>query len=377
MSIFRITVVGTGFAALTAVRKLRKADPSLEIDVVSPKAEFVYYPGTIWIPTGLRTPEDLVINLTNFFKRMNVTFHTAEATGLSADGRTLHTSNGDISNDGIIIASGGRFIKKLPGIEHVITPCGGVAATTQIRDRLAKLGGGTLAFGFAGNPNEPSAMRGGPIFEFLFGIDTWLRQQGKRDKFKLVFFTPAEKPGQRLGEKAVKGLLSEMMRRDIETHLGHKMKGFEANKVMTEGGEFDADLIMFMPGMTGNKWFDNTELDRSEGGLLKANKLCQSEGADKVYVAGDSGSFPGPGWLPKQAHMADLQAEAAAHNLLAELNGQQPTETYKVELMCIVDKRNSGTLITRSETGGVMLPLGIIGHWTKRFFEWMYLRQYK
>ena len=373
----KVTVVGTGFAALTAVRKLRKADVSLEIDVVSPKAEFVYYPGTIWIPTGLRKPEDLVINLANFFKRMKVTFHAAEATGLSADGRTLHTSNGEISNDGIIIASGGRFIKKLPGIEYVITPCGGIPATTQIRDRLAEMDGGTLAFGFSGNPKEPSAMRGGPVFEFLFGIDTWLRQQGKRDKFKLVFFTPAEKPGQRLGEKAVKGLLSEMKRRDIETHLGHKMKGFESNKVMTEGGEFDADLIMFMPGMTGNQWFDNTELVRSEGGLLKANKLCQSEGADKVYVAGDSGSFPGPGWLPKQAHMADLQAEAAAHNLLAELNGQQPSETYKVELMCIVDKRNSGTLITRSETGGLMLPLGIIGHWTKRFFEWMYLRQYR
>ena len=373
----KVTVVGTGFAALTAVRKLRKADASLEIDVVSPKAEFVYYPGTIWIPTGLRKPEDLVINLANFFKRMKVTFHAAEATGLSADGRTLHTSNGDISNDGIIIASGGRFIKKLPGIEHAITPCGGIPVMTQIRDRLAAMNGGTLAFGFAGNPKEPSAMRGGPVFEFLFGIDTWLRQQGKRDNFKLVFFTPAEKPGQRLGEKAVKGLLTEMKRRDIETHLGHKMKGFESNKVMTEGGEFAADLIMFMPGMTGNQWFDNTELARSEGGLLKANKLCQSEGADKVYVAGDSGSFPGPGWLPKQAHMADLQAEAAAHNLLAELNGQQPTETYKVELMCIVDKRNSGTLITRSETGGVMLPLGIIGHWTKRFFEWMYLRQYR
>jgi len=90
----KVTVVGTGFAALTAVRKLRKADASLEIDVVSPKAEFVYYPGTIWIPTGLRNPEDLVINLANFFKRMKVTFHAAEATGLSADGRTLHTSIG-------------------------------------------------------------------------------------------------------------------------------------------------------------------------------------------------------------------------------------------------------------------------------------------
>jgi hypothetical protein len=31
-----------------------------------------------------------------------------------------------------------------------------------------------------------------------------------------------------------------------------------------------------MPGMTGNQWFDNTDLDRSEGGLLKADISCRS-----------------------------------------------------------------------------------------------------
>jgi NADH dehydrogenase FAD-containing subunit len=43
--------------------------------------------------------------------------------------------------------------------------------------------------------------------------------------------------------------------------------------------------------------------------------------AERVYVVGDSGSFPGPDWMPKQAHMADLQAAAAAENLLADLQG--------------------------------------------------------
>ncbi len=271
----------------------RVGDPDLQIDVVAPKPEFVYYPGTIWIPTGLRKPEDLVVPLHNFFRRMKVTYHAAEVTGLKDGGRTLETSAGDIPNDGLIIASGGRFIRKLPGIEHSITPCGGIDATVKIRDRLAAMEGGTIAFGFAGNPKEPSAMRGGPVFEFLFGIDNWLRKQGRRDKFKLVFFTPAPKPGARLGPKAVEGILSEMAKRDIVTHLGHKMKAFEANKVITEATEFEADMILFMPGMTGNLWFDNTELPRSEGGLIKANGLCQVEGMDKVYVAGDSGSFPG------------------------------------------------------------------------------------
>ncbi len=373
----RITVVGAGFGALTAVRKLRAADPDLQIDVVAPKPEFVYYPGTIWIPTGLRKPEDLVVPLHNFFRRMRVSYHAAEASGLKDGGRTLVTSAGDLPNDGLIIASGGQFLRKLPGIEHSITPCGGIEATVKIRDRLAAMEGGTIAFGFAGNPKEPSAMRGGPVFEFLFGIDNWLRKQGRRDKFKLVFFTPAPKPGARLGPKAVEGILSEMARRDITTHLGHKMKAFEANKVITEATEFEADMILFMPGMTGNPWFDNTQLPRSEGGLLKANALCQVEGMERVYVAGDSGSFPGPDWMPKQAHMADLQAATAVTNLLAELAGKPAAETFKVELLCIIDSYNKGMLVARTEKRNFILPSSLMLHWVKRFFEWKYLRQYR
>lgn len=373
----RVTVVGAGFGALTAVRKLRAADPKLGIDLVAPKPEFVYYPGTIWIPTGLRDPEDLVIPLERFFERHRVDYHRASATGLRDGGRLLETTQGGIRNDGLIIASGGRFIRKLPGIEHSFLPCGGVEVIAQVRDRLQALEGGTLAFGFSGNPKEPAAMRGGPVFEFLFGIESWLRKQGRRERFRLVFFTPAEKPGQRLGPKAVDGLMREMAKRGIETHLGHKLKGFEADKVMTEGGEFNADMILFMPGMTGNQWFDNTELPRSPGGMISANAHCQVEGWDKVYVAGDSGSFPGPEWMPKQAHMADLQAEAAVANLLDEFAGKTASHTFKAELICIVDTRTSGMLVSRTPTKNLVLPAFVGFHWAKRLFEWNYLRQYR
>lgn len=373
----KITIIGAGFAALTAVRKLRKQDKNIEITLIAPRAEFHYLPGMIWIPGGLRKREDLVVPLMPFFKRMNVQFHAASVTGLSADGREVQTDQGVIRNDGLLIATGGRFIKKLPGIEHAITPCEGMGAAEKIRDRLTEMQGGTIAIGFAGNPKEPSAMRGGPMFEFLFGIDTLLRKQGRRDQFKLVFFSPAEKPGNRLGEKAVKGLLGEMKKRDIQTELGHKMKGFEANKVKTEGAEFDADLILFMPGMTGNLWFDNSDLPRSEGGLVRAGRNCKVEGLRHVYVAGDSGSYPGPDWMPKQAHMADLQAETAAKNMLAEFNGQTADAEFKVELMCIVDSMDKGMLVARNEKNNLMLPSCRPFHWAKRMLEVWYLKQYR
>ena len=373
----KITIIGSGFAGLTAVKTLRKKDKNCEITLISPKAELVYMPSLIWVPSGAASKTDIVIPLDNFFKRMNVVHIVSEVTGLEDKGRSVITPIGTYKNDALIIASGGRFIKKLPGIEHAITPCEGLEAAEAIRDRVKAMDGGDVAIGFSGNPKEPSAMRGGPMFEFLFGLDTQLRAEGRRDKFNLTFFTPAEKPGARLGKKAVKGLLDEMKKRNITTHLGHKMKKFEADKVITEGGEFAADLILFMPGMTGNTWFDNTDLARSEGGLLKANKFCEVEGADKVFVAGDSGSFPGPEWMPKQAHMADLQAEAAAKNAIDMLDEKASSHTFKIELICIVDSNNKGMYVSRTLKGELMLPNCRLMHLAKKVFGWWYLRQYR
>ncbi|GAB2524761.1 MAG: FAD-dependent oxidoreductase [Comamonadaceae bacterium] len=373
----RITVLGSGFGALSTVRELRARGSKNEITLVSPRSELHYLPGTIWIPSGLRTREQLVVPLAPFFQRMDVRHVLAEVTGLSPDGRSVQTTAGEVANDALVMATGGRFIKKLPGIEHAITPCEGIAAAEQIRDRLRAMQGGTIAVGFAGNPQEPTAVRGGPMFEFLFGIDAQLRREGRRDKFELVFFNPSKEPGARLGAKAVAHLLAEMARRNIATHLGHKMVRLEADKVVTEGGEFAADLILFMPGMTGNAWFDETALPRSPGGLLQADAQCRVPGFEHVYVVGDSGSFPGPDWMPKQAHMADLQAAAAAQNLIDGLAGRPQTTGFKVELACIIDALGTGTLVWRTEQRNLLLPPLRLMHWAKRGFERRYLARYR
>jgi sulfide:quinone oxidoreductase len=372
-----IVILGSGFAALTAVRELRKRDRDVRITLVAPKAELMYYPSLIWVPAGLRRGADLNIDVSGFLAEQNVTFHAGRVTGLQDGGRTVLTDSGTLTNDALLIASGGRFLKAMPGIEHALTICEGAPAAEAIRERLEKLDGGTIAFGFGTNPKEQGAMRGGPMFELLFGIDTLLRQQNRRARFKLVFFNAAKEPGKRLGAKAVTGLLREMKKRDIATHLGHKPTGFEADKVKTEGGDIPADLILFMPGMCGPAWAPEAGLPLSDGGFFQADKHCQVTGADKVYVAGDAGSYPGPDWLPKQAHIADLQAKAAAENLLLALQGSPPVARFKVELICIVDTLDRGILVYRDEKRAFMLPPCRLLHWAKRFFEWQYLRPYR
>lgn len=373
----QIAILGSGFAALTAVRELRRQKVTADITVISPRDELHYLPSTIWIPAGLRNGEGLRIPLGRFFARHGVHHMKASVTGLSADGHTVETDQGPVAASYVLIATGGRFIRKLPGIENAIIPCQGIASGEAIEARLAQLDGGTIAVGFATNPNEPGAMRGGPMFEFLFILDTLLRRQNRREKFRIVFFSPSQRPGQRLGEKAVDGLLAEMHKRGIETHLGHKMKAIEPGAVVTEGGRIEAGLILFQPGMTGPAWLENAALPLSPGGMIRADATCRVEGMANVWVAGDAGSYPGPDWLPKQAHQADLQARAAAANIAAVLAGKPATTAFKPELICILDTLRSGMLVFRSARLNLVLPGAKVFHWMKRYFEGHYLRAYR
>jgi len=371
-----IVIAGAGFAACTAVKTLRKKGFNGKISLVAPRAELFYYPSLIWVPAGKRSYQDLVVPLHGFLQRNNVRYVQSSVTGIDTENKTLKLENDSLNYDAVIIACGGRYIRKLPGIENARVACSGWEDTKAFSDQLSTLNEGTIAFGFASNPNEPSAMRGGPVFEFLFGVDTLLRQQGRRDKFELVFFSPAPRPGQRMGDKAVDRILGEMKKRNIKTYLGKKMKRFNADSVETESEKFKADLIMFIPGMTGPAWAADSGLSLSEGGFFKANELCQVEGQQHVFVAGDAGSFPGPDWKPKQAHMADLQAEAAAKNVLDILKLKKARHSFKTELICIVDTLTTGSLVYRDQKRGFMIKIPPL-HWAKIWFEKLYLRAYR
>ena len=152
---------------------------------------------------------------------------------------------------------------------------------------------------------------------------------------------------------------------------------FDADKVVTEKGEIAADLILFMPGLTGPAWLEQSGLPLSPGNMIKADAKCRVDNKPGVWVVGDAGSYPGPDWLPKQAHQADLQAKAAAANIAATLLGKEPSTVFKPELICIVDSLDSGMVVYRSERFNMVTPRSIIFHWLKRMFENHYLKAYR
>ncbi len=353
----RVTVIGSGFGGLATVRALRRRIPGAMITVIAPRQEFIYYPSLVGVPVGDRDASDVRIPLDDFIERYDVTFVTASVTGLAHRGRTVVTDDGAIDNDVLIIASGAESLRTLPGLEHTLAICDGVEAAQEIRDRIEGQRRGTIAFGFAGNPVEPQAVRGGPVFELLFSIDTYLRREGRRDAFDLVFVNSSLEPGNRLGPRAVSGVMKEMESRAIRAHLGHKILGFAADRVITDDGDLMADLILFVPGMSGPRWARESEMVLSPGGFIRADQSCRVFAHPGVFVVGDAGAYEGTAdWMPKQGHAAELEAATTAVNVAHFLAGEPPTATFRQELICIIDTLDSGIMVYRSPRFAGALP---------------------
>ncbi len=58
------------------------------------------------------------------------------------------------------------------------------------------------------------------------------------------------------------------------------------------------------------------------------------EGVERMYAVGDCVNFSGP----KLGHMAVLQAEVAAANVLLELEGLEAIPAYDHEMMLVIDE---------------------------------------
>lgn len=368
-----IVLIGAGFAALAAARALRRLRPHARIRLIAPTRHFVYRPSLIWVPIGLRKASQIEVPLAPFLAKHAMYFTPATVTGIVDRGRTVLTSLGPVRNDALIVATGASFGSGLDGAGHALSLCEGVGSAERVRARLLAMQGGRIAIGCGENPHQAGATRCGPMLELLFGIDTWLRRRGKRAQFALSFFSTCGEPFESFGKRAAERLQAELDRRDIESSVGLALRGFSPTAMLTEGGSIAAEMIVFTPGLSGPSWLAESELPRSSGGFVAADDHCAVSGLDLVFAAGDVGSFPGPAWSPKLAHMAHMQASVAAANLDAALNEKPQTSRLHHELACVIDTLDGGFILYRDEAHAIASPPAMPLHWAKRTVERRYL----
>jgi sulfide:quinone oxidoreductase len=365
-----VLVLGGGFAGLTAAIEAGRA--GLDVTLVCERDYAYIYPISIWIPTREIEFDDACLPLAEITRRRGIKLIINPVSAVDAPKRRVILADGHaLPYDYLIIAMGAGKMRPR-GVEHTSSICGhpeGIKAIREQLDRLIERGRGSIAVGFGGNPKDPSAVRGGPAFEFIFNIHHLLKKKGLVDNFRLTMFAPMPQPGIRLGEKAYNMMISWFDRLGIERRFGKKITEFRARQVLFEDdSSLDADLIMFIAAGHGHKVLLDSGLPHNEAGFLLINDHCQVEGYENVFAVGDAAALDGPKWRAKQGHLAEVMAKVAAKNVRDLSLGKKPAAGYlkHVRILCVMDFGNGAAWVQRDDKSSTVRPLPIVGHWLKK-----------
>ena len=371
----KVLVLGGGFAGVETAIYLRKQ--ALDVTLVSDRDYFYIYPTSIWIPTGEATREDVSVPLDQLAIKHGFKLIVDPVTKLEASEKKVILASGRVLDDfAYIVVALGQDKISMKGMEHTLSICGKPEEATALYERLDALvskGSGKIAMGFGGNPKDSSAVRGGPAFEVLFNVHHFLKKKGIRDNFELTFFAPMEKPGQKMGDKALVMMDKMFGMTNIKKKVGSKITAFVEDGVAFEDGtKIESDLTMFISAGTGHSVLVESELPLSEAGFVVTNEYNEIEGFEGIYAIGDSASLMGPKWRAKQGHVAEVMARNVAYNINAKIEGIDSKYSYEehLNILCVMDTGDGAAFVYRDDRGGKMIPMPVVGHWMKKGWGW-------
>jgi hypothetical protein len=178
MSDKKVLVLGGNFAGLTAALSLKyELRDGVDVTVVAKSDRFQFNPSFIWIPFGKRKVKDVVFPVAKTFTSHGVQFVHGEATKIDPAAQQVHTSQGVLGFDYLVIATGYlNDFDVVPGLG----PGGHAYSITSLEGAV------DAAEGWARLVNDPgpvvvAATQGaacfGAAYEFVFNAAYHLRKQ--------------------------------------------------------------------------------------------------------------------------------------------------------------------------------------------------------
>jgi len=368
----KVLILGGGIAGVeSAIAFCKKG---FRVELVSDRDFLFIYPISIWIPVGTTRFEDVAFPLSKIARKHGFELTIDRVTALDGADRSVTLENGGLRRDAdIVVIALGSGKTMLEGIEHTFSICGTPEQSLQLKEKIDALiqrGHGKIAFGFGGNPKDPSGVRGGPGFELFFNLDHQLRKLGIRERFEMTFFAPMATPGAKMGDKAMKRIDSMFKSRKFRQHYGRKIVRFEKDGIVFEyGSRVQSDLTMFISAGEGLELAKSSNLPLNAAGFIRIDDFCRVTGVPGWYAVGDAAAIEGPDWKAKQGHVAELMAGCAAGNCAVEhlgRHGEMMGYREHLNVLCVMDTGDGAGFIYRDDHKQLFIPMPIVGHWLKK-----------
>ncbi len=330
-----VLIVGAGFGGLRAARALRKAP--LRVALVDRRNYHLFQPLLYQVATAGLAPEEIAHPVRGILRsQRNFTFHLAEVTGVELDARRLHTQNGPLAYDYLILAMGSETnyfgLDSLAQHGFALKDLDEAAA---IRNHVLRM------FELAEHEPNPDARRALLTFVVVGGGPTGVESAGALSELiRLVLV----KDHPRLDLNDVRILLLEatnlllngfpdrlqqhaaetLWQKHVEVRFGAAVADFDGLRVTLKSGELiPAHTLIWAAGVRAARLADALGVTQARQGRVVVQPTLQIPGHPTAFVIGDAAYLEADGQpLPMMAPVAMQQAELAAANILRHLQGK-------------------------------------------------------
>ncbi len=382
----KLLILGSGAGGTMTANNLRKKLSTKEWDITIIDNDEIhhYQPGWLFIPFDVYTPEDCQKPKRDFIPD-GVNFIFDEVVGLNTDNRQVEGKKSKYNYDMLIIATGCTTAPEevegmMEGWQKDIHEFYSLDGAVALREKLKYFDSGRIVLNIAELPYKcPVA----PL-EFVYMADWFFDVNGVRDNVEIEFVTPI---GGAFSKPIASRMLGEIMaQKNIKVTPNFDIAQVNADEKTIEshkGEKVDYDLLVSIPPNFGAKFLEGSGLEDPLRFIDTDHFTLKAKKADNIFVVGDATNVP----TSKAGAVAHYEMETIVENVVREIDGQEPKETFDGHATCficsgyekafLIDFNYKYEPLPGKFPFPGMGPFSLLGdsylnYWGKMMFKWVY-----
>jgi sulfide:quinone oxidoreductase len=311
----KVMIVGGGVAALEALIALHNlAEERVQLQLVTPHAEFAYRPLAVAEPFGLGEPPSY--DVLRIAQEHGAALHLGELVAVDAGAHAIHTRDGgSLGYDVLLVAVGARPIVSIPGSVTVQGP----GYTSRFRTVLRELEERHIRRVVFAVPSGASWPL--PLYELALMTAARVAERGLR-KVELSIVTPESEPLELFGPAASASLRDLLDDRGVQLHTARYPADFrEGELTLVPSGGLPAERVVSLPRLRGP---EIPGLPNDPEGFIHVDLHGLVQDQPDIYAAGDATTCP-----IKQGGVAAQQADAAAEAIAARAGADVDPKEFR------------------------------------------------
>ena len=337
----KVLILGGGFSGVVAAERLaEQLGDEHQITLVSRSRNFIFYPALVRLAFGKCRPADVSFDLRHTMLNRRVNFVEAEVAHIDPFERKVNIAHGEIEGklpyDYLVFALGRRLAtERITGFYEHAHHLLNVDKAIKFGTAIEQFHEGRAVLGQCLGARLPV-----PVYETAFALSRLLEERGERDRTRITIVNPGTVESELGDAGGALVLRKALAARQIETVPNFQIESLTQDAATATSGEVvNFNLLMLVPPFRGSSAAHYMGVTDDEG-YIHVDGTMRVSGHERIYAVGDCVSLTGP----KMGHMAVHQAEVAATNLAAEIEGRTPVSHYYHEMKFVLDGAGSDTL---------------------------------